>query len=454
MQGSAAERFANYITGEKLALLPADVGAKAKLCIQDSIGCLLGARDTPVARIMAEFSADVSDAGTPKPDCGTAALIYATLINALDYDDIYRKGHPGATVMSAALALAGRIDCSGTELIEAVVVGYEVSGRVGLSLTQSTPRKTLHGHGTWQTMGAVATAAKLLRLDAQQAAHAIAIAAANAPVASVMKTVYGASPSMAKNNFGEAAQVGVNAAFLARRGFEGPLDIFEGETGFWRMFGADGCDLGKLTKGLGDLYEIREVGFKPYSCCRIIQSSIEAAVELFRQAQINPGKPDCPSILVSAPAIVCEAPFNNPRPDDMWAAQFSAPYTIALALLGVEAGAGWFTQQRLSDLELRALAGKVELQPYKSGSLDNIPAHHAASAEIKLDDGRVLKAEIKIAKGEAANPLSEEVLDRKFLHLAAGAIGSEVSNRALNLIKSLEHAPSVKSLLADMSIDR
>jgi 2-methylcitrate dehydratase PrpD len=462
MQGSAAERFADYIAREQLASLPADVIAKAGLCIQDSIGCLLGAYDTPAARIMAGFLADVSGSAAQqmevgsKPDCGTAASIYATLINALDYDDIYKKGHPGATVISAALALADRIDCSGADLIEAAVVGYEVSGRVGVSLAQSAPRKSLHGHGTWQTMGAVATAAKLLRLDVRQTAYAIAIAAANAPVASVMKTVYGASPSMAKNNFGVAAQVGVNAAFLARRGFEGPLDIFEGDTGFWRMFGADGCDPDRLTDRLGTLYEIREVGFKPYSCCRILQSSIEAAVELVRRAEIDPRKPGCQSILVSTPAIVCEAPFNNPRPHDMWAAQFSAPYTIALALLGVEPGPGWFTQQRLSDPELSALAGKITLRPYECAKdhVNRKPAHHAASAEMTLDDGRFLKTEIEVAKGEAANPLSEEVLDRKFLHLANGSVGSEVGNRLLDRIKSIETAASVKALLADVSADR
>jgi 2-methylcitrate dehydratase PrpD len=418
----------------------------------------MGAWATPIARIMAGFSAGIPVSGAQpiapwsKPDCGTAALVYATLINALDYDDIYKKGHPGATVMSAALALAERIDCSGPDLIEAVVVGYEVSGRVGMSLTQSTPRKTLHGHGTWQTMGAVATAAKLLRLDVRQTAHAIAIAAANAPVASVMKTVYGASPSMAKNNFGAAAQVGVNAAFLARQGFEGPLDIFEGETGFWRMFGADGCEAGRLTEGLGHLYEIREVGFKPFSCCRILQSSIEAAVDLFRRAEIDPRNPAYRAILVSTPAIVCDAPFNNPRPHDMWSAQFSAPYTIALALLGVEPGAGWFTQERLTDPEVSALARKIELQPYV-GANGAKPSHHAASAEIRLDDGRVLKAEIEVARGEAANPLPDEVLDRKFLHLATGSVGPDASNRTLNAIKSIETARSVRPLLAEISLD-
>jgi 2-methylcitrate dehydratase PrpD len=302
----------------------------------------------------------------------------------------------------------------------------------------------------------VATAAKLLRLNVRQTAHATAIAAANAPLASVMKTVYGASPSMAKNNFGVAAQIGVNAAFLARRGFEGPLDIFEGDTGFWRMFGADGCDSDRLTAGLGEVYEIREVGFKPYSCCRILQSSIEAVVELVRQAKVDPRRPNCQNILVSTPAIVCEAPFNNSRPCDMWAAQFSAPYTIALALLGVEPGPGWFTEQRLADREVSALAGKIELQPYEGAKdhANRMPAHHAASAEMTLADGHVLKTKVTIAKGEAANPLSENVLDRKFLHLASGSVGSEVGNRLLDRIKSIEAAPSVRSLVADVSADR
>ncbi len=262
MQISVAEQLAAYVAGERLASIPVDVVTKAKSCVLDFIGCLLGASATPVARIMADFASDIGGGGAgpaaadPKMDCATAAFVYATLINALDFDDIYKKGHPSATVIATALALGHKVACSGADFIEAVVAGYEVSGRVAISLLQSQPRKTVHGHGTWQTIGAAATAAKLLRLDPRQTAHAIAIAAVNAPVASVMKTVYGASPSMAKNNFGEAAQVAINAAFLARRGFEGPLDVFEGETGFWRMFGADGCDVARLTEGLGEHYEI------------------------------------------------------------------------------------------------------------------------------------------------------------------------------------------------------
>jgi 2-methylcitrate dehydratase PrpD len=459
MQSSVTERLAGYIASEKLTSIPADVIKKAKLCVLDSVGCLLGAYASPIAPIIAGFTADIGGGDdTPavaagrRMDCGTAAFSYATLINALDFDDIYKKGHPGATIISTALAVGDKVACSGADLIEAVVVGYEASARTALSLLQSTPRKTVHGHGTWQTIGAAATAAKLLRLGARQTAHAIAIAAANAPVASVMKTVYGSSPSMAKNNFGEAAQVGVNSAFLARRGFEGPLDIFEGETGFWRMFGADGCDLASLTKGFGELYEIREVGFKPYSCCRILQSSIEAAVDVFRQAGADPRKRIFQNILVSGPAIICEWPFDNRRPDIMWAAQFSAPYTIALALLGIEPGVDWFSDKQLSDPETIALMEKIELRPYKpeEGSIDGRPSHHAARVDLTLDDGRTFNSKIKIAKGEAANPLSEDFLSKKFLRLAAGRVGAGMSAQILDTIKGLETVASVTSLLQEI----
>jgi 2-methylcitrate dehydratase PrpD len=453
MQQPATMVLGRYIARESLGDLPPDTIGIANNCLLDSLGCLLGGYWLPVADALDGFLGDSGSSGGVRvvgshrtTDPGTAAFVQACLINALDFDDIYRKGHPGATVIAAALSVADRMSSCGGDLLEAVVVGYEVSGRVAMSLLHTHPRKTSHGHGTWQVFGAAAVAAKLLKLDARQSGHAIAIAAANAPVASVMKTVYGTEPTMAKNNFGVAAQVGVNAAFLAKNGFEGPLDIFEGDTGFWRMAGADACDLERLTGGLGRIYEIREVGFKPYSCCRILQSSIQASRKVFAEAGIDPKSNVHDSLVITVPPIVCEPPFSNPVPGDIWAAQFSAPYAIAMTLLGVEPGPDWFTHERIHDGDAARLMARIVLRPDLERPIPH--SHHLARAWLRLKDGRVLDAEVKIALGEAANPLPRSFLEEKFVKLAGRRLGGERAFGLLGSITDIGAAPSIHSLFA------
>ncbi len=454
MQQPAAMVLGNYIARETHADLPPDVIQIANNCLLDSLGCLLGGYCLPIAGVLDGFLGDVGSRGDAPiigtnrtTDPGTAAFVQACLINALDFDDIYRKGHPGATVVAAALSVAAHVNSCGTDILEAMVVGYEVGGRVAMSLSHTHPRKTVHGHGTWQVFGAAAAASKLLKLDARQSAHAIAIAAANAPVASVMKTVYGTEPTMTKNNFGAAAQTGVNAAFLARNGFEGPLDVFEGETGFWRMAGADACDLENLTSGLGRVYEIREVGFKPYSCCRIVQSSIQASLKVFATVGVDPKDHAHERLVITAPPIVCEPPFNNPAPADIWAAQFSAPYAVAMALLGIEPGPNWFSEEQIrSDAAMRLMA-RIELRP-DMGKPDP-HSQHVARAQLSLRDGQIFHAEVKIALGEAANPLPRSFLEEKFIKLARRRLGHDRSLALLKNISSIGTMANLEPLFAE-----
>lgn len=452
MQHTIAQRLGHYVAHEKLNTLPDDVIEKANDCLVDAIGCLLGAYALPFAVILDQYLLDCGSRGNARivgshrrADPGMAAYIQASLINALDFDDIYRKGHPGATVVAAALSVGSHAESDGADVLEAMVVGYEVSGRVAMSLSHLHPRKTIHGHGTWQALGAAATAAKILKLDASQVAHALAIAAVNAPVASVMKTVYGAVPTMAKNNFGTAAQTGVNAAFLAKNGFEGPLDIFEGDCGFWRMAGADACDSEQLTAGLGRDYEIREVGFKPHSCCRILQSSIQASVSVFAIAGVNPRDLAHHTLTVTAPQIVCEPPFSSHAPVDIWAAQFSAPYTITMALLGINPGPEWFSEESIHDKAAASFMAGIKLLPdtARSGS------HHRARAQLHLKTGVIFNAEVGIALGEAANPLPRSFLRGKFLNLAEKRLGADRALALLETLDGLRTLSSVSLLIAE-----
>lgn len=449
MTTPATQALADYLVNACFENLPPDVVEKAKLCLMDSVGCFFGGHQTPVASGLERLSAGIvgvsSSVPCPDPDPVWQAFHYATLANALDLDDIYWKGHPGATVIAAALAIGNQSRSTGRDLIVAIVAGYEVGCRIGMSLLHNTPRKTVHGHGTWQIFGAAAAAAKLLKLSHKQAAHALAIAAVNAPVASVMKTVYGDTPTMAKNNFATAAMGGVNAAFLARAGFEGPLDVFEGETGFWRMAGADGVDLSRLKIGPDMRYEIRDVGFKEFSCCRIIQSSVEAAVEAFALGAVEGTGHDVIEIEVFAPEIVCRAPFNDPEPRDMWAAQFSAPFAIAMGVLGHAAGPEWFAPSRFLDQTVRDLTAKIRLSPLRS--TDRSRQHHGAKVRLHLLDGHVVEATVEVAKGDAANPLAPSFLEEKFLRLSAARLHGTRRQQILQFLKQLELKDDLRFLL-------
>ncbi|WP_246226312.1 MmgE/PrpD family protein [Chelativorans xinjiangense] len=441
-------RLAAYSASIRFEELPRDLVEKARQCLRDSIGCLLSARGLPVAEMLQRTVMPERGSGRAKlSDAGNVALANATLINALDFDDIYRKGHPGATVIGSALALGEVLDASPEELIAAIIAGYEVGCRVGMSLVQTQPRKLLHGHGTWQTLGAVAASARLLRLDPDRTAHALSIAAASAPVASVMKTVYGAKPSMAKNNFGAAAQAGVNAALLAKCGGEGPLDAFDGETGFWRMFGADACDWAVFDVEPGTFSETREVGFKPFSCCRILQSSIEAA--LAAAAELGAADPsgEIVEILVRGPEILTRPPFSNPNPSDMWAAQFSAPHAIAMALLGVPPGPDWFSSKNLQNPARHKLAARVVLELGSPASGKARPHHHASTVQVTLGSGRRAEAAIDIAKGEASNPMSEAELRAKFVTLAAKRVAPERAEAVASMFDTAAALPPVRVLL-------
>lgn len=133
------------------------------------------------------------------------------------------------------------------------------------------------------------------------------------------------------------------------------------------MFGADEYDAETLRGGLGTDYEILHVGFKPYSCCRILQSAVEAAGKARAQGNIDiPG--DIETIRLSVAPIVCTWPFSNRRPTNLWAAQFSAPYVVAMALMGVPPGPGWFSEEKLSDAAVQALMDRIELH-----EIDRLP---------------------------------------------------------------------------------
>jgi len=439
--------------------LPKEIIKKTKLCILDSIGCALGGSTTYEGNIVIMSLLEGAKGSSTifgrddRISINSAVFINSTLSNILDFDDFY-IGHPGATIVPIALNVGEYTNASGKEIITAAALGYEISIRMGLGLRPKAERDKIHGNGTWQMFGAVVAASKLIKLNSEEIANALGIAGTNAPVRSGMKTAYGLTgPTMTKDNFGIASVVGLLSTLLARNGFTGPKDIFSGETGFWRMIGTDYCDLDKIvTKTLGKKYKILEVAFKPYPCCRLIHSSIDAVLNNISENAIK--LHDIEKILIKTVSPLCRPPFYSQAPKNMIAGQFNAPYAITCALLDINS-LEWYEMKNMLDKSLLKVAKKIEFEvDYNADKLfRKDPGVIPATALIHLKNGKDYLKEVLIPKGDPRNPLTEEDFLKKFKMLALRALNNKNKVMSLmNMIMKLEELENINELTKIISI--
>ena len=183
---------ADFTIGLKLADIPAEAVKWVKWGILDTTGVTLAGSTTETSSVISKYLDFVG--GNPQArvvGLGTvtsapeAAMAGGTLAHALDYDDVGGFGHPTAVLAPAIFALADLTKPSGKEVIEAYVAGYEVGNAMadrntfGKIDTKSW-HLGWHPTGPYGTIGATATAARLLKLTREQTMHAFGIAASEA----------------------------------------------------------------------------------------------------------------------------------------------------------------------------------------------------------------------------------------------------------------------------------
>ncbi len=452
---SATRRLAQYAVETRYHDLPDDVVAQAKQAIRDSLGCLLGGTTLAAGRQMcnmilsmaAEGQATVAGMGR-RVAPPMASYANAQLTNLLDFDDTLEAealGHPGATIIPPALALAEQRGASGKEFLTAVVVGYDVFSRVARAGKPTFERsKQVRGLATWQVFGAVAAAVHILGLDPEAAARAFGLAALHAPVPFVGK-IYEERPMWAlKNNFGWAALGGVLGALFAAEGFDANHEILEGETGFWVMASSDRCDFAILTEGLGSTYSILDTSFKPYSSCRHTHSTLDAVNHIIHSADIRADGVRTVRIRSSSKI----RGFADYRPQSFIDAEFSLPYLVAMLLLREPTGYGWLGADRWRDPTVLSLADRVYLEVDPEADVDLAKGYMRVRASVELEDGRVEEAEVTYPRGHPRNPLSASELQQKFLGLAEPVIGRTMAKQLDSLLDRLDEVPDVAQLTA------
>jgi 2-methylcitrate dehydratase PrpD len=355
--------------------------------------------------------------------------------NILDFDDTL-NGHPGACVIPTALALGERLGASGADVLQAIVLGYEVETRIGDALRPSPERwRQVSGSATFLAFGSAAAAASLLQFDADRTASALGLAGASAPVPYIRKFGFTESEplSWAKNNYGWAAASGLFGALLVERGFVGSRTILDGPRGFWVMAGSDRCDWLVLTADLGKDYRICRASFKPYSCCRYLHGILDA----FAQAAggLRPDEID----KVETQGFYHIAHFMDTSPRSMFDAQFSVPFAVAAVGHGIPPGFPWFSPETLANPSLLSLAQRVTFEP--NSAYDGPTAY---GGQVTVRSGKHTRtAAVPYPRGHPSNPLSEEELVAKFHSLVDPVLGMD---RALELLDAIERVETLADI--------
>ena len=438
--------------------IPAPVVERAKLHLLDCFGIALASTGFDFAQRAANALRGLGGEGA-YPVIGfdmalpvrDQALLNGTLIHGLDFDDTHTGGviHASASALAAALAQGLRFDASGAELLTAYLIGVETSARIGQAAKGAFHSRGYHPTGLVGVFGAALAAGKLAHLTPKQLQDAQGIALSQSS-GSLEFLSDGAWTK--RMHPGWAASSGITAAALAKEGFMAPSAPYEGRYGLFNLYlGQDhDADLAMCTAGLGQAWELENVGFKPYPACHFNHAFADATLALMQQGMTTENVASVTAFIhPTQAAVVCEPLDKKQRPDSAYEAQFSIPYIVARTLK-----VGKFTLDDLepeaySDGETLAIASNVD---WREDADTAFPRYYSGKLEARLKDGRVLEHREAVNRGSDANPLSSGDIEAKFWSNAARAVSRKKAEAVYDAVMTLDGADDAWTLARALTL--
>jgi len=374
-----------------------------------------------------------------------AALLNGVNGHALDLDDGHRraKGHPGVAVIPATLAACELVDCSGKELITAVILGYEVFIRLGTVLNPILFDRGFHTTGVCGAIAAAAAAAKILCPGERSIESALGIAGTQS---SGLLTVTHSGQDIKPLNAGKAAHSGILAALLARESVKGPEDVLENKDGFIQAFTGSWCEEAFL-KELGETFHIDETYIKLYPACRHTHAAIDASRFLKSEHRLDISQ--IKKVEVTTYPAAFKLTAKKKMPVDSGEARFNLAFVVALALVKDTIGLDDFSKERITDPRVKEVFYKIALhsdEKFESPQ-DNI---RGALVEVTLTNGKKLKKEMKLPVGEKENPADEKALHDKLIYCFGESWSVKTRDAVCEQIQELEKLTSVCKLTSTL----
>ncbi len=443
---NATAKISQFVIDANFEKIPPHALQTAKIAVRDCLGVALAGSREENAKICAQIAhqegareeATVIGQGF-KSSPLYAAFANGTAAHALDFDHSFTlMGQPTAPIIPAIFSLGESLGASGSRILEAYVVGYEVTGKLAFSLRDSS-HDGWHAPGTLGSFGAAAACAKLLGLSAVQVQMAVGIAAS---MASGIVANFG---TMTKPlHVGLGARNGVLAAKLAQSGYTANAQALEGGFGFYQTFHQAAPIHDEPLEELGKSYALVSEGIriKPYPCGGLTHQAIDAALDFRAKHGITAEMVESVDVDVTKHTferIIFRVPQTGIQ------GKFSMPYLIARAIIDGKVPLEIFTDAAVRDAGVLKLAERVQMR------LDpNLKARDAGGrpcrVTIRLKNGQTYTREVQHAKGSPEVPMTEDELRGKFTECARQAISDSSARRALEFIERLETLENVGPL--------
>jgi 2-methylcitrate dehydratase PrpD len=438
MTSSLTQTLGRLVADTAADAVPQAISERAKISLVHNLVVGLAGRARPVgAHRMARRLWGAPAEATMLHD-GTlvtlegAAFANAALLNARSQDDTHpaSTSHPGSPTMAAALACAELRGATGAEFLSAVVLGYEVLCRVGRDFDEQITGRGFRAAAVLGGFGAAAAAGRLLRLSADEVAHALGLAA---NLAGGLAQVWREGSAEGPMQMGFAARNGLTAARLASCGATAARSALEGPAGFFRAFADADRPASEAMADIGTHWQLDEITVKPFPVCAILQGPVRLLLDL-----VAPDQPPPADITLALspyeagyPGIDHAGPFASAT-----ATKMSAQFSLALAAIdGRVTPAGL---DRINDAGILALASRVRVQA------DPALAPRQCALSICLPNGQVRHARLSEPLGR---PDFAEVT--RFAHALAPEIGASTAAiaRLVAAVHAVDRAPDLTDLI-------
>ena len=460
----AAEEIAEHVANATYMDLPEPAVTAAKKVIVDLFGVIVAGSSSPESRRVlglvrswggrGESRVLVHGDRVPAPNAG---LVNGVMGRARDFDDVHEAAvlHPSVSVVPAALAAAElRGGVTGREFIAAVVLGVDLTCRMGMA--PETGPNVSGMSTTWQcgAFGSAAAASRVLGLDAEETVNALGIAYSQAS-GNQQSIVEGAT--IVRVQQGLTTKAGITSALLAMSGVTGPREPLEGRFGYYPVYHRGEYDRGALLDGLGERYEIVNTSIKPYPCCKWTHQAIEAALRIVDEEGVKPEALEAVEVRLNRQAynLVCEPMQLKRRPRSVVDAQFSVPFTVAAAIVRGMVSLDTFTEEGIRDPEILEVAQRVEAKVDPG-----IEARYGREiapeiVEVRTTDGDVHVRLVEHVKGSPRAPMSLGEVKEKFrgcTAYSAKPMPRENVEEFLDAVTGLEKLGDVSTLIDPLTL--